>query len=229
MFQLLNRVPANRLGSKADTAELKAHPFFTCIDWVALSRKEVTPPFKPSVESDESTANFDPEFTSADLRDVGVDYWDDDEVMMVDSSSGQRLYNGPAGSERMMSTGPLAPHGAIDVLTPIGSFQPPTTMPAMVKTTKKKRSSSPISRSLQDEFRGFSYTASESVDESSWGGLRSRMREEEDSERQREKMDSAVGDEEITLNKEQTSSLRGEFGEADEAMRRMHIGASQRY
>lgn len=226
-------MPANRLGSKGDAAELKAHPFFTCIDWVALCRKEVTPPFKPSVESDDSTANFDPEFTSADLRDVGVDYWDDDEVMMVDSSAGQRLYNGPAGSERVMSTGPLGPEGAIDVLTPIGSFQSPTS-PAMVKPAKKKRSSSPISRSLQDEFRGFSYTASESVDESSWTGLRGRMREEENSERQREmeearRQGEAVGDEEITLNKDQISSLRGEFGEADEAMKKMHIGASQKY
>jgi serine/threonine protein kinase SCH9 len=212
---------------------LKAHPFFSCIDWVALCRKEVTPPFKPSVESDESTANFDPEFTSADLRDVGVDYWDDDEVMMVDSSSGQRLYNGPAGSERMLSTGASVPEGAIDVITPIGSFQPTTTEPAMVKATKKKRSSSPISRSLQDEFRGFSYTASESMDESTWGALRSRVRAEEDSERESEAgsvgREEAVGDDEITLSKAQMSNLRGEFGEADDAMRRMHIGASQRY
>jgi hypothetical protein len=210
---------------------LKAHPFFSCIDWIALSRKEVTPPFKPSVESDESTANFDPEFTSADLREVGVGYWDDDEVMMVDGSSGQRLYNGPAGSERMMSIGASAPEGAIDLLTPIGSFQPPTTQPAMVKATKKKRSSSPISRSLQDEFRGFSYTASESMDEASWGALRSRVRAEENAEREREMVsagqEEAVGDDEITLSKAQMSNLRGEFGEADEAMRRMHIGASR--
>ncbi|KIM25943.1 hypothetical protein M408DRAFT_25836 [Serendipita vermifera MAFF 305830] len=230
---LLNRVPANRLGSKGDAAELKAHPFFSCIDWVALSRKEVTPPFKPSVESDECTANFDPEFTSADLREVGVDYWDDDEVMMVDSASGQRLYNGPAGSDRVMSASSTAPEGAIDVLTPIGSYQAQTTRPTLVKKPKKKRSSSPISSSLQDEFRGFSYTASESADETTWGGLRGRVREEEELERQREKEErergEAVGDEEITLTKEQTSSLRGEFGEADEAMRRMHIGASQRY
>lgn len=68
----------NRLGSKGDAAELKAHAFFSSIDWEALSRKEVTPPFKPDVESDECTNNFDPEFTSADLKEVGVDYWDDE-------------------------------------------------------------------------------------------------------------------------------------------------------
>ena len=42
------------------------------IDWVALSKKQVTPPFKPNVESDESTANFDPEFTTADLNGAGL-------------------------------------------------------------------------------------------------------------------------------------------------------------
>jgi hypothetical protein len=224
---LLNRVPANRLGSKGDAAELKAHPFFNGIDWVALSRKEVTPPFKPSVESDESTACFDPEFTSADLREVGIDYWDEEEANMVDPTSGQRLYNGPAGSERAISVGSHAPEGAIDLITPLGSYQQPIPTPA--KDKRKRRSSSPISSSLQENFRGFSYTASESVDDG-WEGLRGRMRQEEELEKIR--VDSpgpaeAVGDEEITLSNDQISSLRGEFGEADEAMRRMNLGAGR--
>ena len=40
------------------------------MDWSLLSRKEITPPFKPVVESDESVNNFDPEFTSADISDM---------------------------------------------------------------------------------------------------------------------------------------------------------------
>lgn len=233
---LLNRVPANRLGSKGDAAELKAHPFFSCIDWVALSRKEVTPPFKPSVESDECTANFDPEFTSADLNEVGVDYWDEEEAQLVDSASGQRLYNGPAGSEPMFGFGSVAPDGAIDVLTPIGSAQPQPILPTVVKQAKKKRSSSPISRSLQEKFRGFSYTASESFDQDGYSGLRARMREEDEMERLREiegqAHAEAVGDEEIPIAssspQQQPAALAGAFGEAEEAMRRMNIGA-QRY
>ncbi|PVG03453.1 putative SCH9-serine/threonine protein kinase [Serendipita vermifera] len=228
---LLNRVPANRLGSKGDAAELKAHPFFNGIDWVALSRKEVTPPFKPSVESDESTACFDPEFTSADLREVGIDYWDEEEANMVDPVSGQRLYNGPTGSERAMSVGSHAPEGAIDLITPLGSYQQPIPTPAQAKDKRKRRSSSPISSSLQENFRGFSYTASESVDDG-WEGLRGRMQRDEELEKLREITQSpspaeAVGDEEITLSREQISSLRGEFGEADEAMRRMNLGAGR--
>ena len=41
------------------------------IDWKALAAKQVTPPIIPVVESDESTANFDPEFTTADVREAG--------------------------------------------------------------------------------------------------------------------------------------------------------------
>lgn len=41
------------------------------VDWRALEAKEVEPPFKPAVESDESVASFDPKFTSADVRAFG--------------------------------------------------------------------------------------------------------------------------------------------------------------
>ncbi|KAA8644775.1 hypothetical protein EYZ11_013418 [Aspergillus tanneri] len=62
---LLNRNPKHRLGAKDDAKELMAHPFFHDIDWEALGRKEVIPPFKPKLKSDTDTSNFDPEFTNA--------------------------------------------------------------------------------------------------------------------------------------------------------------------
>ncbi|KAL3463812.1 kinase-like domain-containing protein [Aspergillus heterothallicus] len=62
---LLNRNPKHRLGAKGDAKELMAHPFFHDINWEALSRKEVIPPFKPKLKSDTDTSNFDPEFTNA--------------------------------------------------------------------------------------------------------------------------------------------------------------------
>jgi hypothetical protein len=65
---LLNRNPQNRLGAKRGAAELKEHPFFKSINWDLLAKKQITPPFKPIVDSDESTANFDPEFTNSSLR-----------------------------------------------------------------------------------------------------------------------------------------------------------------
>ncbi|KDN49588.1 kinase-like protein [Tilletiaria anomala UBC 951] len=67
---LLNRNPKHRLGSQRDAVDLKEHAFFKDIDFTALSQKKIPPPFKPLVESEESVANFDPEFTETDLRTV---------------------------------------------------------------------------------------------------------------------------------------------------------------
>ncbi|KAH8999212.1 serine/threonine protein kinase [Lactarius akahatsu] len=69
---LLSRIPKQRLGAQRDAAELKEHPVFKTINWDALARKQVTSPFKPVVESHESTTNFDPEFTSADISHIGL-------------------------------------------------------------------------------------------------------------------------------------------------------------
>ncbi len=61
---LLNRNAKHRLGAMHDAEELKAHPFFADIDWAALKRKDVVPPFKPKLKSVLDTSNFDPEFTN---------------------------------------------------------------------------------------------------------------------------------------------------------------------
>ncbi|GAA5913655.1 hypothetical protein JCM5296_007275 [Sporobolomyces johnsonii] len=66
---LLNRNPKHRLGANRDAAELKEHAFFSSIDWDLLAARAIPPPFKPYVDSDESVANFDPEFTEANLFD----------------------------------------------------------------------------------------------------------------------------------------------------------------
>jgi serine/threonine protein kinase SCH9 len=62
---LLNRNPAHRLGAKGDAEELMAHAFFNDIDWTALSKKLLPPPFKPKLKGELDTSNFDPEFTNA--------------------------------------------------------------------------------------------------------------------------------------------------------------------
>lgn len=62
---LLNRNPAHRLGAKGDAEELMAHPFFNDVDWNRLSKKMVSPPFKPKLKGELDTSNFDPEFTNA--------------------------------------------------------------------------------------------------------------------------------------------------------------------
>ncbi|PGH06547.1 AGC/AKT protein kinase [Helicocarpus griseus UAMH5409] len=62
---LLNRNPKHRLGATDDAKELMAHPFFHDVDWEALGRKNVVPPFKPKLKSVMDTSYFDPEFTTA--------------------------------------------------------------------------------------------------------------------------------------------------------------------
>jgi len=62
---LLNRNPKHRLGANRDAEELIEHPFFADIDWQALGKKNLVPPFKPKLTSMVDTSHFDPEFTNA--------------------------------------------------------------------------------------------------------------------------------------------------------------------
>ena len=62
---LLERDPEQRL---SDPAAIKAHAYFKDIDWDALNRKEVTPPFLPKVTSPEDVRNIDPTFTGEDVK-----------------------------------------------------------------------------------------------------------------------------------------------------------------
>jgi hypothetical protein len=173
--QLLNRNPKHRLGAQRDAAELKEHPFFKNIDWHALSLKQVTPPFKPVVESDESTNNFDPEFTSADIRDVGVediDLDDDDpsEAWVSQSIGGSGLThtpNGPLGSERPKSTSPLAPLSPITNGSTLANLTiTSNSRPQGIQIKRQKNkgfASSPLTNSVQENFRGFTYLGGESL------------------------------------------------------------------
>ncbi|XP_034437625.1 ribosomal protein S6 kinase alpha-2-like [Hippoglossus hippoglossus] len=62
---LFKRNPANRLGAGPDgVEEIKRHRFFASIDWIKLFKREMRPPFKPTVGRPEDTFHFDPEFTS---------------------------------------------------------------------------------------------------------------------------------------------------------------------
>ncbi|KAF5025284.1 hypothetical protein F66182_2617 [Fusarium sp. NRRL 66182] len=62
---LLNRNPKHRLGATDDAEELKRHPFFADVDWTLLTKKLITPPFKPKLKSETDVSYFDPEFTTA--------------------------------------------------------------------------------------------------------------------------------------------------------------------
>ena len=179
----MNRNPKHRLGAQGDAEQLKQHAFFKLIDWKALAAKQVTPPFIPVVESDESVANFDPEFTSADVHDAGIEAFDDDDPsedwvsQSMTASSYLHTPNGPLGSERdpqsaLPSPRPGAngaPSRRPSQAEDTGSDTPQRPQPRGIQINggKKRRNEpqgSPISSSVQENFRGFSFTGGESFD-----------------------------------------------------------------
>ncbi|KAG6880075.1 hypothetical protein C0992_006887 [Termitomyces sp. T32_za158] len=233
---LLNRNPNHRLGATRDANELKEHSFFKSIDWGALALKQVTPPFKPVVESDESTNNFDPEFTSADIRNVGIADMvldeDDPSGNWVSQSIGTGLVhtpNGPLGSEREgkgQGPGPgagpgpvgLAPLGLPYNLAGPGPGGPgsggPNGRTQGIQIRPKKKSpeftGSPLTNSVQANFRGFTYSGGESVVVPP-SHLRRHAEAEAERAREREREDeAAVEDEEIGMPS--TDDEFGEFG-----------------
>jgi protein-serine/threonine kinase len=63
--RLLDKSPAKRLGSgDSGGEEIKQNTFFAGVDWEAVLKKEITPPFKPDVSGPGDTKYFDKEFTS---------------------------------------------------------------------------------------------------------------------------------------------------------------------
>lgn len=116
--QLLNRNPRHRLGAQRDADELKEHPFFKNIDWEALAQRKVVPAFIPCVESDESVAYFDAEFTDVDVKkEAPSSVFDDDDrsdnwvrqaselddqasAMPMKSRKGDRMASSISGSDQ---------------------------------------------------------------------------------------------------------------------------------
>ncbi|KAI6182162.1 Non-specific serine/threonine protein kinase [Aphelenchoides bicaudatus] len=66
---LFKRVPENRLGyGQNGHKQIKEHSFFSTIDWQKLYRRELQPPFQPTLTSD-VTCYFDTEFTRKTPKD----------------------------------------------------------------------------------------------------------------------------------------------------------------
>lgn len=60
--------PKKRLGSKG-AKEVKEHPFFAEMDWVAIYNKKIKPPFEPRISKKEETRYVHREFTDEDAVD----------------------------------------------------------------------------------------------------------------------------------------------------------------
>lgn len=61
---LLAKSPYERLGGGPnDALDVQAHPFFSSIDWTDVDNKNIAATFKPPIESDTDTSNFEAWFT----------------------------------------------------------------------------------------------------------------------------------------------------------------------
>ena len=136
---LLNRNPRHRLGAQRDAAELKEHPFFSSVDWVALNNRKVVPPFTPFVDSDESVANFDAEFTEADV---------------LKEAPAAAVFDDTDRSDEWISRASMSSsQGGV---------------PIQQGRNRRGEVASSLSGSVQDAFRGFSYAGSSMDDRPSW-------------------------------------------------------------
>lgn len=79
--KLFERDPAKRLGV---TGNIRDHPFFKTINWAALEKREVDPPFRPKVKSASDYNNFDREFLSEKPK---LSYSDKNLIESMDQSA----------------------------------------------------------------------------------------------------------------------------------------------
>ena len=70
---MLRKKPGQRLGSSPNGGhEIRTSAFFTSIDFDALDRREVAPPFTPDVKSDVDTAYVPAALLQADPTDSAI-------------------------------------------------------------------------------------------------------------------------------------------------------------
>ncbi|CAM9564169.1 unnamed protein product [Laminaria digitata] len=137
---LLTRDPSKRLGSSLDDAqEVQRHPFFAPLNWDRIMRREVAPPWEPTVVGSLDTSQFDREFTSMpifspDQRDhkLGQSSTSNDDTFegftFVDSSS--HLHN--------TTTPP--PSSSATTIHPISGAKTPSNTPSNTPSTSATNS-----------------------------------------------------------------------------------------
>ncbi|XP_036369528.1 protein kinase C iota type isoform X4 [Octopus sinensis] len=66
----LNKNPKERLGCVPDAGfdDIRTHAFFRQIDWELLEQKQITPPYKPELQSDRDLRRFDEMFTKEPVQ-----------------------------------------------------------------------------------------------------------------------------------------------------------------
>jgi serine/threonine protein kinase len=76
--KLLEKDPGQRLGRKGLT-EIRKHPFFSGISFDDLKKKKAKVHFKPTIDKEDPTNNFDEEYLTMDLSESPVADWSKEE------------------------------------------------------------------------------------------------------------------------------------------------------
>lgn len=72
--RLLDRNPASRIGCGPNgKADIKAHAFFAGLDWDKMAKRQIPPPFKPTIKDPKKAECFDSEFTDEDAIITPID------------------------------------------------------------------------------------------------------------------------------------------------------------
>jgi hypothetical protein len=150
---LLVRDPAARLGSRNDSLDIMAHPFFGGIDWRALYRRELPPPFVPQLKEGADVRYFDPQFT-----DLPPTVTLDDEAAAATAAAG-----GAAGGEGTGGSGAAAASGGAAVAAAGG---PPGALPSSLvahgvhgHAVAAAAAAAGLSTSASNVFSNFTYEA----------------------------------------------------------------------
>ena len=72
--KLLEKDPGTRLGRKG-LDEIKKHPFFSGISFEDLKKKKLKAHFKPTIDKDDITNNFDEEYLTMDVAESPIADW----------------------------------------------------------------------------------------------------------------------------------------------------------
>lgn len=73
LTKLLERNPDERLGSQLDADEIRAHPFFSDMEWDKIATMTHKTVYKPKVKGVEDTSCIDTLFTKEGLEQTQVD------------------------------------------------------------------------------------------------------------------------------------------------------------
>ena len=70
LTKFLSRNAKERLGSQGGILQVKQHSFFSDVDWQAMLNRSIEAPFKPNLQHDLDTGNFETDFTKLPINSV---------------------------------------------------------------------------------------------------------------------------------------------------------------